>query len=99
MRRLGDLDSNNWVAHRPYCNGRAIAFDKVLKRRKPIACGAEEKTGRGRKASVVGFRRPDSGTRFPRARDPDRAPDPVSNLVRARKIRIMIKSMSRNRIN
>src|SRR6202011_4171930 len=30
MRRWADLDSNSWVAARPYCNGRATAFDKVL---------------------------------------------------------------------
>src|SRR5947207_1414872 len=62
MRRLGDLDSNSWVAPRPYCNGRATASDKVLKRSKPIVCGREEKMVRRAKASVVGFHCPVCGT-------------------------------------
>jgi hypothetical protein len=32
MRRQADLDSNSWVAARPYCNGRATGFNKVLTR-------------------------------------------------------------------
>jgi len=62
MRRLGDLDSNCLVAARPYCNGRATASDKVLKRSKPVVCAVEEKMTYERKASVVGFQCPDSGT-------------------------------------
>jgi len=62
MRRLGDLDSNSWIAARPYCNGRATASDKVLKRSKPIICGREEKMSRRAKASVVGFHCPVCGT-------------------------------------
>src|SRR5882724_12354055 len=64
MRRLGDLDSNSWVAARPYCNGRATASDKVLKRSKPIVCGRQEKMTRRAKASVVGFHCPGCGTIF-----------------------------------
>lgn len=62
MRRFGDLDSNCLVAARPYCNGRAIVSDKVLKRSKPVVCADEQKMTRRGKASVVGFHRPDSGT-------------------------------------
>ena len=62
MRRLGDLDSNCLVAARPYCNGRATAFNKVLTRTKPIICEAEQKRASRSKASLVGFHCPDSGT-------------------------------------
>jgi hypothetical protein len=55
MRRLGDLDSKYSVAARPYCNGRATAFDIVLNRMPADAyTGAQKNLARG-KASVVGF--------------------------------------------
>jgi hypothetical protein len=62
MRRQADLDSNNCVVLRPYCNGRATGFNKVLTRSKTALCADEQKTAPRRKASVVGFRCPDCGT-------------------------------------
>ena len=62
MRRWGDLDSNYSVASRPYCNGRATAFNKVLNGRLRVVCAVAEKTTPPAKASVVGFHRPDTGT-------------------------------------
>src|ERR1043165_575175 len=62
MRRSSDLDSNCLVVARPYCNGRATAFNKVLSRSCSVVCESQQKTGRGGKASIVGFHCPDSGT-------------------------------------
>src|SRR5204863_5245561 len=62
MRRGGDLDSNSWVAARPYCNGRATGFNKVLTRSQSVVCAGEQKSASRRKASQVGFHRPGCGT-------------------------------------
>jgi hypothetical protein len=62
MRRWGDLDSNKWVAPRPYCNARATAFDKVLTGSKPVVCAPPEKSDQRWKASLLGFHCPDTGT-------------------------------------
>ena len=62
MRRQADLDSNNWVAAGPYCNGRATGFYKVLTRSYSAICAGGQKTDSRRKASVVGFHCPVCGT-------------------------------------
>jgi hypothetical protein len=56
------LDSDKWVAPRPYCNGRATPFDKVLTSSKPIVCAGKQKSARQWKASLLGFHCPDTGT-------------------------------------
>jgi hypothetical protein len=75
MRRQADLDSNNWVAADPYCNGRAMGFNEVLTRSKPVICAVEQKTMSRRKASVVGFHRPVCGTGFEAPNSKHQAPE------------------------
>ena len=75
MRRWGDLDSKKWVALRPYCNGRAMTFGKVVNSSSSVICVSARKNVQRTKASLLGFHRPDTGTSFPPAPDPDPAHD------------------------